>query len=69
VIGRKVWLGANTTVVTGVTINGGAIVGAGAVVTKHVPRPGAQRGRPAEHHRRRRTRQALRTSGFDATIS
>jgi acetyltransferase-like isoleucine patch superfamily enzyme len=37
VIGRKVWLGAAVTVVPGVRIGDGAIVGAGAVVTKDVP--------------------------------
>ena len=36
VIGRKAWLGANVTVVPGVTIGEGAIVAAGAVVTKDV---------------------------------
>jgi acetyltransferase-like isoleucine patch superfamily enzyme len=40
VIGRDVWLGANTVVLAGVTIGDGAIVAAGAVVTKDVP-PGA----------------------------
>lgn len=33
----KVWLGANVTVLPGVTIGAGAIVAAGAVVTKDVP--------------------------------
>ena len=33
----KVWLGANVTVLPGVTIGEGAIVAAGAVVTKDVP--------------------------------
>ena len=56
-IGRKVWLGAAVTVVPGVTIGDGAIVGAGAVVT---------RGRPGQRHRRRRPREAIRTTGFDA---
>ena len=35
-IGRKVWLGANVTVLPGVTIGDNAIVAAGAVVTKDV---------------------------------
>ena len=35
-IGDKVWLGANVTVLPGVTIGEGAIVAAGAVVTKDV---------------------------------
>lgn len=37
VIGRDVWLGANTVVLAGVTIGDGAIVAAGAVVTKDLP--------------------------------
>ncbi|MEG6521929.1 sugar O-acetyltransferase [Desulfotomaculum sp. 1211_IL3151] len=37
VIGNHVWIGANATVVPGVTIGDGAIVAAGAVVTKDVP--------------------------------
>src|SRR3954462_10877256 len=36
-IGRNVWLGAAVTVVPGVSIGEGAIVGAGSVVTKDVP--------------------------------
>lgn len=36
-IGKKVWIGANATVLPGVTIGDGAIVAAGAVVTKDVP--------------------------------
>ena len=36
-IENKVWLGANVTILPGVTIGEGAIVAAGAVVTKDVP--------------------------------
>lgn len=36
VIGNKVWIGANTTILPGVRIGDGAIVAAGAVVTKDV---------------------------------
>ncbi|NMO80068.1 sugar O-acetyltransferase [Niallia alba] len=36
-IGNDVWIGANATVVPGVTIGDGAIIAAGAVVTKDVP--------------------------------
>ncbi|WP_268918850.1 DapH/DapD/GlmU-related protein [Actinomyces trachealis] len=35
-IGRGAWLGANVTVLPGVTIADGAVVGAGSVVTKDV---------------------------------
>ncbi len=36
-IGNDVWLGVNTTILPGVTIGHGAIVAAGAVVTKDIP--------------------------------
>ena len=36
-IGKNVWIGSNATVVPGVSIGDGAIVAAGAVVTKDVP--------------------------------
>ena len=39
-IGRDVWLGARVTILGGVTIGDGCIVGAGAVVTRNIP-PGA----------------------------
>lgn len=35
-IGKNVWIGANTTVLHGVTIGDGAVVAAGAVATKDV---------------------------------
>ena len=47
VVGRKVWLGASVTVVPGVHIGDGAIVGAGAVVTKVVPANTIVAGVPA----------------------
>jgi acetyltransferase-like isoleucine patch superfamily enzyme len=37
VIGSDVWIGARAIVLSGVTLGDGAIVGAGAVVTKSVP--------------------------------
>lgn len=36
-LGKNVWIGANATVLPGVTIGDGTIVAAGAVVTKDVP--------------------------------
>ena len=36
-IGKNVWIGANSTVLQGVNIGDGAVVAAGAVVTKDVP--------------------------------
>ena len=37
VVGRDVWIGSNATILRGVTIGDGAIIAAGAVVTKDVP--------------------------------
>ncbi len=42
-----VWVGAGTIVVDGVTIHGGAVIGAGAVVTKDVPAGEIWAGNPA----------------------
>ena len=36
-IGKRVWIGSNATVLPGVTIGDGAVVAAGAVVTRDVP--------------------------------
>ncbi|MDL2219344.1 sugar O-acetyltransferase [Ruminococcaceae bacterium OttesenSCG-928-O06] len=51
VIGNHVWLGANVTVIGGVTIGDNAIVAAGAVVTKDVPANVIVGGVPAERIR------------------
>jgi acetyltransferase-like isoleucine patch superfamily enzyme len=47
VIGKKVWISANVTVVPGVTIGDNAIIAAGAVVTKNVPADTVVGGVPA----------------------
>ena len=47
VIGKDVWLGANVTVLPGGTIGDGAIIAAGAVVTKDVPANTVAAGVPA----------------------
>ena len=47
VLGRKVWIGSNATILQGVTIGDNAVVGAGAVVTKDVPANGIVGGVPA----------------------
>lgn len=46
-IGRDCWLGAHVTVLKGVMIGDGAVVGAGAVVTKDVPAGATVVGNPA----------------------
>lgn len=47
-IGNDVWIGANSVIVSGVNINDGAIVAAGAVVTKDVPQNAIVAGVPAK---------------------
>ena len=47
-IGENVWIGANVTVVGGVTIGNHAIIAAGAVVTKDVPENAVAAGVPAK---------------------
>ncbi|MBR5352120.1 MAG: sugar O-acetyltransferase [Bacteroidales bacterium] len=51
VIGRNAWLGANVTVLAGVTIGENAIVSAGAVVSKDVPANTIVGGVPAKEIR------------------
>jgi acetyltransferase-like isoleucine patch superfamily enzyme len=47
IIKNDVWIGANSVIMPGVTIGNGAIVGAGAVVTKNVPDYAIVAGIPA----------------------
>lgn len=47
-IADKVWIGINSTILPGVTIGYGAIVGAGSVVTKDVPPMTIVAGNPAK---------------------
>lgn len=47
-IGKRAWLGANVTILPGVTIGDGAIIAAGAVVTKDVPANSIAAGVPAK---------------------
>lgn len=46
-IGKNVWLGANVTILPGVSIGDGAIIAAGSVVTKDVPADMVAAGVPA----------------------
>ena len=46
-IGRNVWIGANATVLPGVTIGDNAVIAAAAVVTKNVPADTVVVGSPA----------------------
>lgn len=47
IIGNDVWIGAHATILSGVTIGNGAIVAAGAVVTRNVPANAVVGGVPA----------------------
>lgn len=47
-IGKNVWLGANVTVLPGITIGDGCIIAAGSVVTKDVPENMVAAGVPAK---------------------
>lgn len=46
-IGRNVWIGSHATVLPGVTVGDNAVIAAGAVVTKDVPRDTVVGGVPA----------------------
>ena len=47
-IGNDVWMGARTTILSGVRIGNSAVIGAGAVVTRDVPDFGVAAGNPAK---------------------
>lgn len=48
VLGRNVWVGSNSTLLSGVTVGDNAVVAAGAVVTKDVPANAIVGGVPAK---------------------
>ncbi|MBE9179522.1 acyltransferase [Oculatella sp. LEGE 06141] len=47
-IGNQVWIGANVTILKGVTIGNDAVIGAGSVVTKDIPERAIAVGVPAK---------------------
>jgi tetrahydrodipicolinate N-acetyltransferase len=47
ILGRCVWVGANTTILKGVTIGDFAVVAAGSIVTRSVPARALVAGNPA----------------------
>jgi len=53
VIGDDVWIGANSTILPGVTIGKGSVIGAGSVVNKDVPEYSVAWGIPAKVIRKR----------------
>ncbi len=58
-IGNDVWIGRNAIIIAGVNIGNGAIVGAGAVVTKDVPDYAVVAGVPARIVRYRFTEEQI----------
>lgn len=48
VLGKKVWVGSNSTILQGVTIGDNAVIAAGSVVTKDVPANAIVGGVPAK---------------------
>jgi len=48
IIGNDVWIGANVTILKGVHIGDGAVVGAGSVVVKDIPAYSIAVGNPAQ---------------------
>lgn len=50
-IGNDVWIGSNATILAGVTVGDGAIIAAGAVVTKDVGENAVVAGVPARYIR------------------
>ena len=46
-IGRNVWIGSNSTILSGVTIGDNTVIGAGSVVTKDIPENMIAVGSPA----------------------
>lgn len=61
IIGHDVWVGANATIMSGVRINNGAVIGACAVVTKDVPAYAIVAGNPAKVIRSRFTHGEVET--------
>ena len=47
-IGKNVWIGSNSTILSGVTIGDNAVIGAGSVVTKDIPENMIAVGSPAK---------------------
>lgn len=59
-IGNDVWLGVGTIILRGVTIGNGAVVAAGAVVTKDVDEYSVVGGVPARHIKYRFTKEVMK---------
>lgn len=60
-IGHDVWIGRSAIVLSGVSVGNGAVIGAGSVVTKHVPPYAIVAGNPARIIRYRFSEQIIRS--------
>ena len=60
IIGNDVWIGANAIILPGVTVGDGAIIGAGAVVTRDVPPYAIMVGVPAKILKYRYTKDDIK---------
>lgn len=58
-IGNNVWIGSGSIILPGVTINDGAIIGAGSVVTRDVPENVIVAGNPAKVIKRVETKKVV----------
>jgi acetyltransferase-like isoleucine patch superfamily enzyme len=65
-VGRDVWIGGHSTVLSGVRIGDGAVVGAGSVVTKDIPPFSIAVGVPARVMRMRFTSEVDRAKHLEA---
>lgn len=59
IIGNDVWIGLNTTILSGVTIGDGAIVAAGSIITKNVEPYAIVGGNPAKIIKKRFSDRAI----------
>lgn len=64
IIKDNVWIGARSIILTGVTINEGAVIGAGAVVTKNIPAYTIAVGVPAKVIKKRNKKIKYKTIFF-----
>ncbi len=58
-IGNDVWIGCNAVILGGVEVGDGAVVGAGAVVTKDVPAYTIVAGNPAKEIKKRFSKEVI----------
>jgi acetyltransferase-like isoleucine patch superfamily enzyme len=59
IIEDDVWIGANSVILSGITVGRGSIIGAGSVVTKNVPRYSIMAGNPAKIIKKRFSKEDM----------